>query len=62
MFNNLEGKIVDKYGVAGGFILIVAFFVIVGGWLYFSKYFIWPFGIPVVIAAWMIWQISREEA
>ena len=60
MLKDFDDKIRDKYGLAGGFVLGMAVVVIVLSWMFISVKYIWPLGIPVVMAAWMIWRVTRE--
>lgn len=54
-------RVFDRYGVLGIFVLVIAVLALFSGWLIVISVFPVVLSVPVLIAAWMIWNVRGKK-
>ena len=54
-------RVFDRYGVLGIFVLVIAVLALFSVWLFVVSVFPVALSVPVLIAAWMLWNVRGKK-
>lgn len=54
-------RVFDRYGVLGIIVLVIAVLALFAVWLIVISVFPVALSVPVLIAAWMIWNVRGDD-
>ena len=58
MSDDILDKVMNRYGVIGGFVFAISVGVLFAAWLFVSFFYPPAFFAPILAAGWMMWRVT----